>query len=612
MNFLPEITPDSRVLTLDIETASADAMFTMVVDKGSENERLVEGPFVRLIGYAVDDGPVQITTDPAELLAEIDRADVVQGHNLLGFDGLALAWHHGMDWDSFAQKVLDTDPLSRHDFPPRSREHGSDDHYDLDHVAQRYGVPGKLMSLAVLARRHGGYDRIPVDDPTYVNYLIQDVEASRHVARVLLRAVNAYTRREHELATYAGDISLSGSLVDQPLLAARIKEGEERKQNALKELNERYGVPLGKHVMRGRGKAKHAVWEPDKAPLATRTGKDALIRAFWERGVRHVPKVKKKSITHPVTGRTVKDIAAGREGMEKLAAHYVAKRGLEDVQRICDLVTTVTTVRTIYQTDANNLAPDGRIHHRVSMRQASGRWSVDSGATVHGKHDGRHVEREVILPDVGHVHITCDLAQVDMRAMAAQSQDKEYMKLFEPGRDAHQEIANMLGIKRQDAKARGHGWNYGLGAPRMIREGADPKVVYAFVNGMERRFQRLCTYREEVRKVGRSGEYLDNGFGRPMRCDPKFAFTVAPALIGQGTARDLTCEVLLRLLRKHPEYRKYLRLYVHDEFVFSVPADQAERIKADVVEAFTWEWKNVPILCDATGPAANWGEASKK
>lgn len=609
-----------KILYWDIETASADALFTMIVDKGEAGERPVEGPFVRLIGYAWNDGPVQITTDPQELLAAIEEADETWGHNTYGFDGLAMAWHHGMSWDMFCDKSYDTDPLSRYDFPPRSREHGSDDHYDLDHVAHRYGFAGKITGEDGLQRlkiKYKGYDRIPVDDPKYRAYLVRDVEQSRDVARLLKRALNDYTRREHELARYAGDMTLSGSLADVPLLHTRIREGQETKNRALKELNERYGVPLGVEVLRGRGKARHPVWEPYKAPLATRAGKDALIKAFWDLGARHVPKVKKKDITHPVTGKPVKDIAAGREGMEKMISHYVVKRGLEPVRRLAELVTTVTTVRSIYQTDLNNLAPDGRIHHRVSMRQASGRWSVDSGATVHGKHDGRHVEREVILPDPGHVLLTCDLAQVDMRAMAGQSQDKAYMDLFgweEDGtqKDAHQLIADMLGIKRQDAKARGHGWNYGLGAKRMIREGADPKIVHAFVNGMERRFPRLCTYKEEVRATGRSGDYLDNGFGRPMRCEPRFAYTVAPALIGQGTARDITCEVLLRLLRAHPEYRPYLRLYVHDEFVFSVPEEQAEEIKAEIIKYFTWEWRGVPILCDATGPAKNWGDASEK
>lgn len=613
MNFLPEITPDSRVLTLDIETASADAMFTMVVDKGSENERPVEGPFVRLIGYAVDDGPVQITTDPEELLAEIDRADVVQGHNLLGFDGLALAWHHGMDWDAFAAKALDTDPLSRYDFPPRSREHGTADQYDLDHVAQRLGLQGKITGdggLASLKRRHGGYDRIPVGDPDFQKYLIQDVESARDVARVLRRAVNDYTRREHELAWITGWMTLNGFHVDRPLLLSRIQEGKERKATALKELNESYGIPMGRKVMRGRGKAKAPVFEPFKSPLATKEGKAALVDAFASLGATHYPKT-------PKTG----DIAAGREGMEKMAAHYVVKRGLKPVQRLCDLVTTVTTVRTIYQTALNNLAPDGRVHPRCSMRQASGRLSVTPGMTVFGKHGGRHVEREVFDADEGfdepYVLLTCDLSQVDMRAVAAHSQDPAYMDLFgfnEDGtpKDAHAEIADLFGIKRQDAKVLGHGANYGLGPKRMIREGADPKIVHAYFNGRARRFPRLAAWTEEIRSIGASGELLDNGFGRPMRCDPRFAYTQGPAIMGQGTARDITMQVVLRLIRKHPEYVRYIRNQVHDEWIFSVPARLAERIKTDIVEAFTWVWRGVNILCDATGPGANWGELSAK
>src|SRR5688500_19774978 len=79
--------------------------------------------------------------------------------------------------------------------------------------------------------------------------------------------------------------------------------------------------------------------------------------------------------------------------MQRVSAHYAEKLGMDEVGHLCELVTTVTTVRTIYQTDMNNLAPDGRIHPTVSMRQASGRWSVGSGFTVHGKHGDRKSTR---------------------------------------------------------------------------------------------------------------------------------------------------------------------------------------------------------------------------
>jgi DNA polymerase-1 len=614
-----------RTLTFDLETASADSMFTGIVDAGKDNARPVEGDFCRIAGYKINDGPVVITTNMDDLLSEIGTADVVTGHNIMGFDGLALAWHHiPVDdrhtwWAMFAAKAHDTDPLSRQHTPPRSREHGSEDHYDLDHVALRLGVEGKITGengLAALKRRHDGYDRIPLDDPDYRAYLAQDVQASYQVAGRL--PMTTYGRREHKLLTLAGHMTLTGFPVDVPLLETRIKEGEARKQAALAELSEAYGIPLGATVLRGRKPNKTEHWIPSKAPLATRAGKDALIKALWDLGAKHYPKVDKNKITHPVTGQEIKDIAAGREGMEKIIAHYVTKLGLVDLQRLCDLVTIVTTTRTVYQTAMNNLAPDGRVHPVVSMRQASGRWSVTKpGMTVYGKHAGRHVEREIFIGLPGYVVISCDLAQVDMRAVAGHSQDRAYMDLFgweDDGtqKDAHQLIADMLGIPRQEAKARGHGWNYGLGAKRMIREGADPQVVWAFVNGMERRFPRLCEWREEIREQGMDGEYLDNGFGRKMRCAPQSAYTVAPALMGQGTARDITCEVLLILIDRHPEYIPYLVGHAHDEFVFMVPEADAERVGEDIRAAFTWEWQNVPILCDLAGPGPSWGAISEK
>ena len=67
---------------------------------------------------------------------------------------------------------------------------------------------------------------------------------------------------------------------------------------------------------------------------------------------------------------------------------------------------------------------------------------------------------------------------------------------------------------------------------------------------------------------------LGNGFGRLMRVDPERAYTQAPALIGQGTARDLMAEGILRL---PVEVVPMLRCFVHDELVFSVPRAELMR-----------------------------------
>ena len=273
----------------------------------------------------------------------------------------------------------------------------------------------------------------------------------------------------------------------------------------------------------------------------------------------------------------------------------------------------ITTARTVYQTASDCLCADGRVHPVNSFRQASGRWSVTNpGLTVFGKRGGRHVERDIFCAEPGYVVITCDLSQVDMRAMAGHCQDPAYMALFEPGKDAHQEIADSLGIPRHDAKAIGHGWNYGLGPNRMIKNGLDKRLVYKFTSGMQRRFPRLIAWREEIRAAGKAGEILGNGFGRRMRCDPSRAYTVAPALMGQGGARDIMCESLLRLDAAAPWMRPFLRVMVHDEIVTTVPEERADEAVAALQAAMTWVWRGVPVLCEISGPGRSWGAVSGK
>ena len=96
-----------------------------------------------------------------------------------------------------------------------------------------------------------------------------------------------------------------------------------------------------------------------------------------------------------------------------------------DVAALVDVVSGLNGVRTVYETIAQHTGPDGRVHPSIGMFQASGRWSlIKPGLTVLGKRDGKHVEREVLLPEPGHVVIAADLSQVDARALAALSQDE--------------------------------------------------------------------------------------------------------------------------------------------------------------------------------------------
>lgn len=583
----PTIPPSPQTgvsLSVDLETADAGQLFTYQPHD--------ETGFVRIAGALGPDGEPRIMSG-AEVLPLLDAATEIVGHNFLGFDLLALAWHHGADWDRLSAKVRDTELIARQADPPRSRESGtSEDRYGLDQVAERLGVPGKTDNLPRLKAAHGGYDKIPVDDPEYRAYLGGDLRATQAVGALLHN--DAYTVREHRLASLAGRMTLNGFMVDAPLLAERLEQGQTRKHDALQLLHDAWGLPLGRNVFRGRGAAKHEEFEIAESPLATDFGREWLD-GFWSRyGIADPPRTAKAG-----------KLAIGGDDLAAVAARPGAPEGLKSALRLMGII---TGTRTVYQTATDCLCADGRVHPTVSMRQASGRWSVTNpGLTVFGKRGGKHVEREIFLPDPGHVLLSFDLSQVDMRSIAGHCQDPAYMALFEPGRDAHSEIAAQVGIDRQAAKAIGHGWNYGLGAKRMIANGLDAELVNRFTSGMEERFPILMAWREQIRAEAGAGMILDNGFGRRMRADPARAYTVAPALMGQGGARDIMCESLLRI---PPELWVMLRVMVHDEILMSVPKAEAMEVAQVVKRAMTWTWRNVPITCDmAVG--MNWGQCSE-
>jgi DNA polymerase-1 len=197
--------------------------------------------------------------------------------------------------------------------------------------------------------------------------------------------------------------------------------------------------------------------KPAKSPHATKEGKAAIERAFTDLGVE--------------LGRTKSGGPAfGKEAREELLERYADR---PDVVELLDTVGSLLGIRTVYGTVERCLVGD-RVHPDITMFQASGRWSItEPGLTVMGKRGGKHVEREIFLPEPGHVIISADLSQVDARAVAAWCQDPAYLELFEPGRDSHTEIALAVwgdADRREEAKVLGHGYNYGMGMAKLAAE----------------------------------------------------------------------------------------------------------------------------------------------
>jgi DNA polymerase-1 len=584
----------------DIETADADRLY-----RGGH-----DGPFVRLCG-ATGEGPTGVTDDPARLLNFLTRAGTIVGHNVFRFDLPALARHCGADFDALAAKTIDTAVLARLADPP-SAKGMKPGHYSLDAVAQRYGVAGKSDDLKALADEFGGYDKIPADDPRYTAYLHGDLVATRAVFGALSGSLDDYARREMRVAAIQNRMTLNGWRIDEPLLAERVDAEETRRQQALKVLADDYGIPLTKPVTRGRGAGKVTTEEPVKSPLATTAGQSALVSAFKAAGAPFYPRTATGALatSSDALGEGFYFVGKGRE-QKKLPGMLRAYGHLPEIRRICGLVCEVTGATAKYAEIAKFVI-DGRVHGGIGEDQASGRWAMTRPSITNlGKRGGKVVQRAVFLPEEGHVHISADFSQVDMRGVAGLCQDPLYMAMFAPGKDMHTEIAAMMGVPRDDAKPLNHGYNYGMSANAMLLHGHSPELVSRFFAVMSR-FVVKDAWTAQIRAQGEAGEFIDNGFGRKMRCDPKRAYTQAPALAGQGCARDIMTTGLLRMVDRLPEITSMFRAVVHDEVVVSVPADRVDEVTAVLKDAMTFEFRGVPILADVSAPGESWAACYAK
>ncbi|GAB3563258.1 DNA polymerase [Spelaeicoccus albus] len=572
------------IVYVDLETADADRLW----DYGTG--------FVRIAGYAVDNRPVESTTDIAAVTRTIEQADLVVGHNVLGFDLLALERYHDLDLSRLVRedRVVDTLLAARQNDPPLS---GSADarRYNLDAIAKRLGLDGKITgaggtALKALAKKFGGFDRIPADHPDYLRYLIQDVELVRELSKHL--AVDDYLWREHRVMWRLNHITKHGFRVDVDLAERLIAERQTRVRAQKKQLHDVYGLPLD-----------------GKKPHTTTDGKVALEKAFIDLGI-EPPRTP--------TGA----LATGKEVLMGLEAGHPDNTGLVE---LCRTLRAFNGERSMAQTLMDHAGKDGRVHPGVDPHQATGRISITNpGLSVMGKRDrGNVCERAMLLPDVGHVLISADLSQIDARAMAMHCQDANYIAALEPGKDMHDEMAAAVfgesgwdrsaghHPRRGDAKAITHATSYGMGARALAdNAGISHDDAERQLAALELKFPGLTAFKTWVRDDARR-QVIENAFGRRMRVRPGKEYTQAPAHIGQGTARDLMMEGVLRL----PEWLlPGLRAIVHDELVLSVPESRADEAEAAVLKALQFAYRTapgktpVPVLADKSDRGRDWAD----
>lgn len=569
---------DSTTVVFDLETGDAGYLHATN-----------DPDFVRLAAYSVNGAEPVTTTDIAgELIPLLERADRIVGHNVVQFDLPALRRRFGLDDKALieAGKVHDTLVLSRLAAEGADLEHG------LDAVAERCGVDGKLLkdgksALKALKKQYGGFDKIPVDNPEYVAYALQDVRANVAVYNQMLpaalEAVSAeYLQREHEKMHALSIVESRGIRVDTAKVEQFLAEEAVVKAEIRAWLVANVGIP-----------------DKGKAPWTTKEGKQAFAEYLDQFGA-----------ALPLTAKG--KISTSSEAFNGLAEQHADVPEIVELAKKMDkLLKSSTPASTVKE----NLHGD-KVYPSIQADQVTGRLSTTKpGMTVFGSRNERLLrQREMILPDnAGEALISVDLSQIDARCMAAGSGDTKYAELFVPGRDAHTEMAVRVfgdAARRPDAKALGHAANYGMGAESFkTHAGISEVEAQKQLDRLHFEFPQLEYFKNHLRKHAEALGWVATGFGRRVAVDRAKAYTKAPAAYGQGTARDVFLEGVLNLPQ---EVLQMIRIFVHDEIVLSVPQDRAEEIKQTVMAAFNAvklpgkDGVDVPVLSDSAGPAESW------
>lgn len=243
---------------------------------------------------------------------------------------------------------------------------------------------------------------------------------------------------------------------------------------------------------------------------------------------------------------------------------------------------------------------------------------------------GREIRKSFVSGSTDHILIAADYSQIELRLMAHLSEDKNMIEAFNNNEDIHTATAARIhGIPenevtrkmRSEAKTANFGIIYGISAfglsQRLKIKRTEAK---ALIEGYFKSFPGVRKYMDECIARAREDSSVSTIMGRKrylpdiqsrnsmVRGIAERNAINAPI---QGSAADIIKIAMVRIGRRMEEENlaSKMILQVHDELIFDVPEDEAERMSAIIKEEMENAYKlRVPLLVEV-GKGKNWFEA---
>ncbi|MEL6168320.1 MAG: DNA polymerase I [Pseudomonadota bacterium] len=472
--------------------------------------------------------------------------------------------------------------------------------HGMDLLSERYlgHQPIEIKSLLGTGKSQITFDKVPIDEA--VKYAAEDADITLRLWELFKpqlhqkRVTTVYETLERPLVPVLADMEMAGIKVDRDTLS--------RMSNAFSQ--------------------KMAGLEADIHELAGETfnvGSPAQLGEIL---------FDKMGLPGGKKGKTGK-YGTPADVLEDLATEHDLPRRVLDWRQVQKLKSTYTDA---LQDHIN--ADTGRVHTSYSIAGANTGRLASTDPNLQNipvrTEEGRRI-REAFVAEKGRVLVSLDYSQIELRILAHIAGIDALKEAFREGQDIHAAtasemfdvpLAEMTPDVRRQAKAINFGVIYGISGFGLARNLRIPRdEAQGFIDRYFERFPGIRTYMDETVAFAKDKGFVETLFGRKINTPeinakgPHAGFARRAAINApiQGTAADVIRRAMIRMPAAIDDLPARMLLQVHDELLFEVDADAADRlieIARDVMEgaANPAVGFSVPLVVDA-GQGANWAAA---
>lgn len=214
--------------------------------------------------------------------------------------------------------------------------------------------------------------------------------------------------------------------------------------------------------------------------------------------------------------------------------------------------------------------------------------------------EGREIRKAFIPSDENHTFLSADYSQIELRIMAALSQDEEMLKAFNEGKDIHSITAAKIyqipenevdGDMRRKAKTANFGIIYGISAFGLSqRLNISRSEAKELIDGYFQNFPKIKQFMDKQIELARNQGFVQTIKGRKRYLsDINSANAVVRGMAErnainapiQGSAADIIKIAMINIYRQFEtlKLKSKMVLQVHDELNFDVLKTELEQVK---------------------------------